>query len=74
MDQQHTLITGYRDLSETEIAAMNRIKEAGARLHALIDDLRASEGVDLRWLAIGQTELQQGLMALTRAVARPTSV
>ena len=27
--------------------------------------------VDARWLAIGRTELQQGLMAWTRAIARP---
>jgi hypothetical protein len=26
---------------------------------------------DGRWIAIAQTHLQQGLMALTRAVARP---
>lgn len=36
--------------------------------------LRSSDGstfVDPRWLAIGQTHLQQGLMAVTRAIARP---
>lgn len=26
---------------------------------------------NLRWLAIGQTDLQQGFMALIRAIARP---
>lgn len=26
-----------------------------------------------RWLAIGRTQLQQGLMAVTRAVAQPTT-
>ena len=35
----------------------------------------AQEGnaVDARWLAIGVTHLQQGFMALTRAVAKPTT-
>lgn len=27
----------------------------------------------LRWLSIGQTELQQGFMAVVRAIARPTT-
>lgn len=33
--------------------------------------LAASE--PLRWLAIGRTDLQTGLMALIRAVAKPTT-
>lgn len=28
---------------------------------------------DPRWLAIAQTQLQQGFMALTRSIARPTT-
>ena len=31
----------------------------------------AAAPADLRWLRIGEDHLQQGLMALTRAVARP---
>ena len=34
--------------------------------------LRAQDGLDQRWVSIGATELQQGLMALTRAIAKPT--
>lgn len=30
-------------------------------------------GIDLRFLSIGKTQLQLGLMAVTRAVAQPTS-
>lgn len=29
--------------------------------------------LDYRWIAIGETHLQQGIMALVRAVAQPTS-
>lgn len=44
--------------------------------------VRTPDGVELqrmqhtepmRWLAIGTTDLQQGLMAITRAVAQPTT-
>lgn len=73
MDNQHKLIKGYRDLSEQEITLMNEIKEKGAEIEELINKLRTDQSVDPRWLAIGQTDMQTGLMALTRAVAKPSS-
>lgn len=73
MDNQHRKITGYRDLSQTEIDLMNAIKADGDRLEHLIGTLQATDDVDQRWVSIGRTELQQGIMALVRAVARPTS-
>ena len=66
-------ITGYRQLNETEAAMMNEIKARGAELGDLVAKLRATEGLDQRWLSIGATDLKTGLMALTRAVAQPTS-
>lgn len=68
---QQPKITGYRQLNESEAALMNEIKAQGTALEALIFRLR--DGGDGRWISIGQTHLQQGLMALTRAVAKPTS-
>jgi len=74
MDNQHRHITGYRDLTEEEVALMNRIKAEGERLGELVDQLRTlGPGIDQRWVSIGATDLQKGLMALTRAVARPSS-
>lgn len=77
-------ITGYRRLSEAEAALMNEIKAKGEELSELVDKLQANETKineehgtgdyePRRWISIGQTHLQQGLMALTRAVAKPTS-
>lgn len=73
MDNQHRLITGYRELSQDEINLMNEIKHAGKDLSDLIATLKQLPDVDQRWLGIGATDLQKGLMALTRAVARPES-
>lgn len=73
MENQHRHIKGYRELSEAEIALMNEIKAQGEQLGALIEKVRATEGVDQRWASIGATDLQTGLMALTRSVAKPTS-
>ena len=73
MENQHRKIKGYRELSQSEIDAMNEIKSKGAELGELVAKLREMDGLDKRWLSIGATDLQTGLMALTRAVAQPTS-
>lgn len=71
MENQHRQIKGYRELNEGEIALMNKIKELGPALEIVVLGLRAIPELDQRWVAIGATHLQEGLMALTRAVARP---
>jgi len=72
MDNQHRQIKGYRELSQTEIDAMNEIKTKGAEIGELVAKLRATDGLDQRWVSIGATHMQEGLMALTRGVAQPT--
>jgi hypothetical protein len=97
MENQHQKITGYRDLSQTEIDLMNKIKALGATLEEHIAEvaehnhiqhgiaarsMRADASVErerldraqpARWVAIARTHFQEGLMALTRAVAQPTT-
>ena len=72
MENQHRQIKGYRELNEQEIAAMNEVKEMGIKLGELVAKLRAAQGLDQRWVSIGSTDLQTGLMALTRSIAQPT--
>ena len=71
VDNQHRKIKGYRELSEDEISAMNEVKELGIELEKAVNRLMAMEETDKRWVAIGKTDLQTGLMALTRSIARP---
>lgn len=71
MENQHRQIKGYRELSQEEIDLMNEIKSKGVELGYLVEKLRSVAGLDPRWISIGATDLQTGLMALTRAVARP---
>lgn len=72
MDNQHRQIKGYRELSQGEIDLMNKVKQKGAELGELVAELRSSSELDQRWISIGATDLQTGLMALTRGIARPT--
>lgn len=82
MENQHRKIKGYRELTQEEIDLMNEIKQKGIELDDLVEklstytldqvpaDLRTDSQAQ-RWISIGKTHLQQGLMALTRAVAKP---
>ena len=70
MENQHRRIKGYRELNEDEVHRINVINEMGVSLHDLISAVEFSGG-DKRWTAIARTDLQKGLMALTRAVAKP---
>ena len=84
MENQHRKIKGYRELSQEEIDLMNEVKEKCVEVGELIKRIEAinhsmhvggdPEPFDSeasRWSAIAKTRLQQGLMALTRAVAKP---
>lgn len=73
MKDQHTKITGYRDLTQAEIDAMNALKAEGARLELLIEELRVNSNIDQRWVDIAETHLQQGIMAAVRSIAKPNS-
>lgn len=78
MENQHRKIKGYRELNQEELDLMNEIKAKGQELQELIDkvtEYNQSQPIDQadpgRWASIAKTHLQQGVMALTRAVAKP---
>lgn len=71
MENQHRKIAGYGELTQEEIDLMNKIKSLGPQLDELVKSLQQTDGLDQRWVSIGKTDLQTGLMALTRAVAKP---
>ena len=76
VENQHRKITGYRDLSEAEIALMNEIKDHEERLASLLGRLYAGvipgQHPDLRALSLARTNLQQGFMWFVRAIAKPS--
>lgn len=73
MENQHRQITGYRELSQLEIDLMNVVKAEGVAVEMIVNKLAELPAVDQRWVSIARTQLQQGFMALTRAIAKPTS-
>ena len=73
VDNQHQKITGYRDLTEAEIALMNEGKALAEQVGAFVHSLMGASNLDQRWIAIGATDLQTGFMALIRGIDRPTT-
>ena len=79
MENQHQKITGYRDLTQDEIDLMNEGKALAEQVGNFIGKLEVTSAqtgghaIDLRWVSIGKTQLQQGFMAVIRGIARPTT-
>lgn len=66
-------VTGYRKLTDEEVALINECKDVAIRVGEIVSKVYAIPGVDLRWVAIGKTDLQKGFMSLIRGIAQPTT-
>lgn len=66
-------LKGYRQLSQVETDLINEIKNMASQVGDLVTKLTLDGDLDQRWIALGKTDLQRGFMALTRAVAQPTT-
>jgi len=73
MKDQHTRIKGYRDLTQSEIDAMNSVKALEADAAALWKQLSDIPGVDVRDLALARAHFEDACIRAVRAVARPVS-
>lgn len=74
--EQPKPITGYRKLTEDEIASLNRVKDAEAAiatLHASIVAGLPPRSEQSRQAAIAKTEFEGAFMRLCRAIANPVS-
>lgn len=71
MENQHKKITGYRDLSQEEIDAMNGIKALEGKFNGMIDYLRSLTSADQRQVSIAATAGEDAFMRAVRAVAQP---
>lgn len=56
-------------MGEDAFRTIDRVKTLGSMLGALVEDMEVMPGVDQRWVKIGKTDLQKGIMGLVRSVA-----
>lgn len=73
MENQHKMISGYRDLSAGEINEINEIKNAEKAVAGIWHIIRQDLAADPRWIHIAKTHFEEGFSALVRAVAKPES-
>jgi hypothetical protein len=74
VSEQHTKISGYRDLTEDEISMMNRIKAFEREAADLLKELDAAASGDPtagRWASLARTNLETGFMYAVKSVAKP---
>jgi len=65
-------VSGYRAQSASAVDEVNRNKELEERVLRRLDQMQQLDPhVDLRWLAIGRTHIEQAFMAINRAVFQP---
>lgn len=67
-------VEGYKSLSQRQIDAINSLKALERDAAELIKQIRQDVEPTPRHVALGITNLEQGFMWLTKAVAKPEEV
>ncbi|WCA60264.1 hypothetical protein G6M16_007040 [Agrobacterium tumefaciens] len=67
-------VLGYRDQNEENLDLVNTNKQLEEVILTRLDLLAQLEDIDKRWLALGRTQIEQGFMAINRAIFKPGRV
>lgn len=67
-------VAGYQPQSDEALALVNSNKQAEELILRTLDALRDRAGTDLHWLAVGRMSIEQGFMAVNRAIMKPRRV
>lgn len=67
-------VKGYRPQTADNITIVNVNKALEERVLRQFDMLHGDPRFDQRWLALAKTNIEQGFMAMNRAVFRPERV
>jgi hypothetical protein len=65
-------VAGYRPQAKANIDLVNENKALEEMVLRQLDALAKIDAVDKRWLAIGRTAIENGMMAVNRAVFQPS--
>lgn len=67
-------VAGYKPQSEQSVELVNGMKVTEEIVLRCLDDLASMPDVDMRWLAVGRTQIEQGFMAVNRSIFKPGRV
>jgi hypothetical protein len=74
MQHQGLPVAGYKPQPTSSVVLVNANKVLEEQCLRALDALAALPDVDKRWLAIGRTAIENGFMAVNRAVFTPARV
>jgi hypothetical protein len=67
-------VAGYKPQTEANVKLVNTNKQLEEVIMRILDMMKTKATIDQRWLAIGRTAIEQGFMAVNRAVFQPGRV
>ena len=67
-------VEGYKPQSSETVALVNQNKRTEESILRALDEMKGDDDYDQRWLAIGRTHIEEGFMAINRAIFRPGRV
>jgi hypothetical protein len=68
-------VSGYSPQSQDNVDLVNENKAIEEQVLRMLDEMaKDTDRFDQRWLAIGRTHIEQGWMAINRAVFQPKRV
>jgi hypothetical protein len=70
-DHQGLPVQGYQPQSTAKVDLVNENKALEEQILRQLDRLANDAEIDMRWLAVGRTNLEIAFMAINRAVFKP---
>lgn len=64
-------VPGYKPQNDMRVALVTANKLLEEKTLRVLDDLARAGNVDLRWMAIGRTDIEKGWMAVNRSIFQP---
>lgn len=75
MAEPAPLPTGYTTYTNpANVLADEQNKQIEEGILRRLDELQGHTGIDMRWLSVARDNIEQGFMALNRAIFRPQRV
>jgi len=67
-------VHGYQPQASAKVGIVNVNKQLEERMLRRLDWLWSQPGLDKRWLSIAKTRIEEGYMAMNRAVFQPQRI
>lgn len=67
-------VAGYTAQPDQAVQMVNENKKVEEGILRMLDQLATLQEIDMRWLQIGRTHIEQGFMAINRSIFKPERI